>query len=233
MNKIGIFAYNFPHWKTQQTIQNLILSGRKPDVIFAADRVKLSHYQSKIRITPRDRLLWHPREIAEHFGIPYHVVIHNSEETSSLVKEYNLDVGIISGSRILKPISFENFHIGVINMHPGILPENRGLDTIKWAIIKDLPQGASLHLIDKNIDRGLLIIKSEIEIYGDDTLIDLQIRVQNLEQKLLLDSLKMIDEKQISDFTPLGVGNYNSAVPEEIESSLMEKLLEYVNKHSS
>ena len=194
MNKIGIFGYNFPHWKTQQTIQNLVISGRRPDIIFAADKVKLSHYQSKIRIAPRDFHLWHPRKIAEHFGIPYHVVIHNSEETASMVKEYDLDIGVISGARILKEqIAFENFHIGVINMHPGILPENRGLDTIKWAIINDLPQGASVHIIDRNIDRGRLICKSQIEIYDDDTLVDLQIRVQNKEQELLLKSLEIIE----------------------------------------
>ena len=233
MKKIGIFAYNFPHWKTQQTLINLILSGRKPVAIFAADRVKLSHYQSKVRITPRDRFLWHPREIAKHFEIPYHVVIHNSEETSALVKEHSLDIGIISGSRILKPISFENFKIGVINLHPGILPENRGLDTIKWAIIKDFPQGATAHLIDKNIDRGQLIVKSQIQIYGDDTLIDLQMRVQDLEQELLLKSLEILEKQGIENFSELGVGNYNSAVPEDEESSLMEKFSVYLKNHSS
>jgi len=45
------------------------------------------------------------------------------------------------------------FKIGVLNMHPGILPDNRGLDTIKWAIMKDMKQGVSCHLISKEIDR--------------------------------------------------------------------------------
>ena len=233
MRRVGIFGYNFPHWKTQQTILNLVISGRRPDVVFAADKVKLSHYQSKIRIAPQGLHLWHPKKIAEHFGIPYHVVTHNSEETALMVKEYDLDIGVISGARILKPIAFENFHIGVINMHPGILPENRGLDTIKWAIINDLPQGASVHIIDRNIDRGQLICKSQIEIYSDDTLVDIQIRVQNKEQELLLKSLEIIEDKGESNFPKLGVGNYNSSVPEDVESTLMARFSEYVKKHSS
>ena len=177
--------------------------------------------------------LWHPRKLAEHFGIPYHVVTHNSKETASIVTEYGLEIGVISGARILKPIAFENFHVGVINMHPGILPENRGLDTIKWAIINDLPQGASVHIIDRNIDRGRLICKSQIGIYSDDTLVDIQIRVQNKEQELLLKSLEIIENKGVSNFPKLGVGNYNSSVPEDVESKLMDRFSEYVKKHSS
>ena len=48
--KIGIFAYNFEHWKTQQGIINLCMAGYKPSIIFAADPVELSFYKSKIKI---------------------------------------------------------------------------------------------------------------------------------------------------------------------------------------
>ena len=41
------------------------------------------------------------------------------------------------GARILKPSAFSPFRKGVMNMHPGILPDNRGLDTIKWAILNN------------------------------------------------------------------------------------------------
>ena len=74
---IGIFAYNFPHWKTQEGINNLILNGFTPKVIMAADPVKLNFYQSKIRISPKDLYLTHPKIIAKKHGIDYKVVIHN------------------------------------------------------------------------------------------------------------------------------------------------------------
>jgi phosphoribosylglycinamide formyltransferase-1 len=226
---IGIFAYNFPHWKTQEGINNLIASGNKPKVIFAADPVELNFYKSKIRITPKDLYLNHPKKIAEQYGIDYRVVVHNSEETQKLVEEYNLDLGIILGARILKPIAFESFNIGVLNMHPGLLPENRGLDNIKWAILDDIPQGVTAHLIDKSIDRGIVITKSTIEVYKDDTLLDLNIRIQNLEQKLMIDSILAL-----RDNTPtqaLGVGTYYKAVPEDVEKLLHRKFIEYKTKN--
>ena len=156
---IGIFAYNFPHWKTQEGLNNLMINGYKPKLILATNPVTLNFYQSKIRITPKDLYLHHPKDIATFYDIPYKVIIHNSQETADLVKQYDLDLGIILGARILKPIAFENFNIGVLNMHPGILPENRGLDNIKWAVINNHPQGVTTHLIDDKIDRGKLIDK--------------------------------------------------------------------------
>ena len=226
---IGVFAYNFPHWKTQEGINNLILSGNKPKVIFAANPVKLNFYKSKIRITPKDLYLTHPKEIARQHEIDYKIVTHNSEETKNLVKEYNLDLGIILGARILKPIAFENFTIGVLNMHPGLLPENRGLDNIKWAILDNIPQGVTTHLIDKSIDRGKCILKEEIKIYKDDSLVDLNIRIQNLEQKLMINSIEFL--KEFEPLNTLGEGNYYKSVPEYLEKTLDSKFNEYKNKY--
>lgn len=106
------------------------------------------------------------------------------------------------------------------------------MNTIKWAIINYLSQGASVHIIDSNIDSGQLICKSHVEIYSDDTLVEIQIRVQNKEQELLLKSLEIIQESGEINFPKLGVGNYNSYVPEDLESTLMARLSGYVKKQS-
>lgn len=225
---IGIFAYNFPHWKTQEGLHNLFLHGYKPKVILAANPVKLNFYQSKIRISPKDLYLQHPKDLAKRYDINYNVVKHNSQETADIVKYYNLDLGIILGARILKPIAFENFNIGVLNMHPGVLPQNRGLDNIKWAIIDGLPQGVTTHLIDSKIDRGIMIEQDIINIYEDDTIMDMHIRVQNLEQRLMISSINKIQNGIIGKTLP--EGNYYKAVPPEIERILNEKLKQYKTK---
>tara|TARA_R100001082_G_scaffold110310_1_gene89897 strand:+ start:4091 stop:4792 length:702 start_codon:yes stop_codon:yes gene_type:complete len=229
--KIGIFAYNFSHWKTQQGITNLAISGVKPEVIFAADRVNLNFYKSKIRTSPKDLHLVHPKDIASHYKIDYKIVTHNSEEVYNITKERGLDLGIILGARILKPIAFRGFKKGVLNMHPGILPENRGLDTIKWAIIKNMPQGVTTHLINEKIDRGLLVEKELIKVYKDDTLLDLQIRIQNLEQKLMLSSIKILNEKSSTNgLKNILEGSYNKSMSPDIERELFHKFGKYKEK---
>tara|TARA_R110001583_G_scaffold61412_1_gene181519 strand:+ start:41 stop:736 length:696 start_codon:yes stop_codon:yes gene_type:complete len=230
--KIGVFAYNFPHWKTQEGIHNLVVNGFKPDVILAADPIPLNFPQSKIRISPKDLYLTHPKKIAESYSIDYHVIPHNSQQALDLIKQYDLDLGVILGARILKPMVINGFKTGVLNMHPGILPQNRGLDNIKWAIIDDLPQGVTTHLIDGKIDRGLFIEKSTIEIYTDDTLLDIHLRIQNKEQQLMISALNTIQNVGIGS-VELSEGNYYKAVPYEIEQYLMETFESYKQKHSS
>tara|TARA_R100000008_G_scaffold86624_1_gene80527 strand:- start:3349 stop:4050 length:702 start_codon:yes stop_codon:yes gene_type:complete len=223
--KIGIFAYNFRHWKTQAGIQNLCMAGYKPEVIFAADPVELKFYQSKIRVSPKDLFLWHPKELCDFYSIDYHVVRHNSEETATIVKKASLDLGIILGARILKPVAFRDFSIGVMNMHPGILPQNRGLDNLKWAIIDKKPQGVTTHLINDKIDRGQQILQEKIKIYEDDTLLDIHLRLQHLEQKLMIDSVSVLSRSP--KLKTIKKGTYYKSVPPEREAKMMQMFDDY------
>ena len=116
-------------------------------------------------------------------------------------------------------------------MHPGILPQNRGLDNLKWGILNDIPQGVTAHLIDKNIDRGLMIMQDTVQVYEDDTLVDLHIRIQNLEQRLMIESLTYLEGHGKSDLQALPKGTYYKSVPPELEISLMEKFEEYKDKN--
>jgi len=215
---IGIFTYNFPHWKTQNGLFNLTVNGYKPKVIFSANPVELNFYKSKKRISPKDLYLIEPKKIAQTFEIPYFVLNHNSKETIGLVEKFDLDLGIILGARILKKEIIEKFKIGILNMHPGILPDNRGLDNIKWSILKDLPIGVTSHLINHEIDKGLLIDKQIINIYNDDTILDLHIRNQNLEQKMMIESIKFLEKNK--NLNTLGNGEYFKSVPLELEEEL-------------
>ena len=223
---IGDFAYNFKHKKTQETLLTLFMHDYKISCIFAADSVELNFYQSKIRVVPKGLNYVHPNKIAEKLDIPYHVVEHNSKECEGLVKKYDLDMGVIAGARILKDNVIKQFKIGVLNMHPGTLPQNRGLDNLKWAILKDFKQGVSCHLISKEIDKGKLIIKKELEVYGDDTLLDIDLRIQNTEQDLMIESLKILESGK-KDFEDVAEGNYFEAVPKELEKDLFKKFEEY------
>ena len=224
--KLGIFVYNFEHKKTQEGLLNLFLNGYKIECIFAANPVKLNFYQSKTRVVPKGLSYMHPKKIAKILNIPYHVVVHNSKECEDLIKKYALDLGIILGARILKKSVIDAFKIGIINLHLGLLPQNRGLDNIKWAILKNLKQGATIHLINEKVDHGRFILQTEIKVYKDDTLIDIFLRIQNLEQMLMIEALKILESGK-RDFQPLGDGNYFKAVPPEQERVLFKKFKEY------
>ena len=230
--KIGVFAYNFPHKKTQEGLLHLFLQVYRIECVLAADPVQLRFYQSKLRIAPRGVPYTHPRVVAERIGADYHVVAHDSAEAHDLIRSHDLDLGVILGARILKKPTIDAFNVGVLNLHPGLLPENRGLDNIKWAILKMWPQGVTGHLIDEKIDCGSLIDRREVDVFDDDTLLDVFLRVQNTEL-LVLDRCLEVLNGGTRDFSPLGESNYFKAVPAKEEALLMETFDRYKQSYST
>jgi len=218
--KIGIFTYNFPHYKTQQGVFNLFLNGIKVNVAFVAEPVKIGFYTSKIRISPKYTNVTNTVDILNKFNIDCHIVKHNSQDTIDLINEYNLDVGIILGARIIKKDIIKAFNIGILNLHPGLIPINRGLDNVKWAIVDNLKQGVTSHLISHEIDKGSIIEVQEIEVFEDDTLVDIHIRIQELEQSMMIEAIKKI-ENGTPFVTVIDDGKYNKSLDTKSESSLL------------
>jgi len=230
--KIGVFAYNIPHKKTFEGLMNLLIHDIPIECILATNPVKLDFYQSQVRISPKGLVYPHPNKIAARFNIPYTVVPHNAPEAVDIIKHHGLDLGIILGARIIKSPVIDSFKIGILNLHPGLLPENRGLDTVKWAILDSIPQGATAHLIDARIDWGRKITSQVCEVYTDDTLLDILLRVQSVEQQLMLESVRLIESGRKFEFTT-SVGKYNKAVSPEKEREMLARFENYKQHYSA
>jgi phosphoribosylglycinamide formyltransferase-1 len=229
--KIGVFAYNWPHYKTQTGLLNMYLNSIKPDIVFAADPVELKFYKSKKRTCVKSIRLHDTQKICQSLDIDFVNVEHNSEECEKYIRKRDLDLGIILGARIIKNNIINSFKIGIINMHPGILPENRGLDNLKWAIIKQMPQGVTTHLIDSKIDLGHMIDCQHIVIDKDDTIFDIQLKLQNKEQDMLLEAIQVISNKNYTKkIKKIDKGSYHKSVPAEIEKDLEIYFKKYIEK---
>lgn len=214
--KLAVFGYNFKHWKTQNGLLNMCCSGFKPDLVILQNHKELKHKQSSYSIVPKDQYLQEPKDVCEALGIEYLICDHDDNTLADMLKDCGFDVGVILGARILKSHTIKAFNLGVINMHPAILPDNRGLDNIKWSIFKNLPIGVTVHWIDEKIDRGHLILKDTVNLYKKDELKEVVLRNQNLEQKLLIDALKHISVHGF-EYNPLGEGTYFKAVHDGID----------------
>lgn len=230
--KTGVFIYSFPHWKSQNGLFNLCFNNYKPALALAADPIELNFYQSKIRTSTQDLYLQKTEDLCKYYNIPYHNVVHNSTETVKIIKKNKLDLGVILGARILKKEIVNAFNIGIINMHPGILPENRGLDNIKWSVVKNLPIGVTSHFIDSKIDMGEKLLSQTIKIHPDDEFLDFCVRNQNLEQELMVKTLnKITSEYPHIKTSTLGKGFYHRALNPEIEQHLYEHTAIYKERH--
>ena len=70
---------------------------------------------------------------------------------------------------ILRPPFLSLFPKRVVNLHPSLLPWNRGQYPNVWSIIEGTPAGTTLHYIDAGIDTGEILAQREIAIEPVDT----------------------------------------------------------------
>ena len=66
---------------------------------------------------------------------------------------------------------------GAVNLHPALLPYNRGWHTPTWAILDGTPAGATLHFMDEGVDSGDIVHQREVAVRPDDTADSLYQRV--------------------------------------------------------
>lgn len=227
--KIALFAYNFPHKKTQDFIFRLLAEGLKIEVIYAADPVKLNIPPSGIKTKINHLGLLHPRKIAENLGIDYMVVNHDSAELCEDSRNRKINLGIIAGARILKEHIIDSFSLGIINFHPGVIPYARGLDALLWSVYYKHPLGVTAHLVDKRVDAGRIIEIQEISIYKKDTLLDLSERLYEIQLDMLLSSVQKVAENKTYELADYG--SYNRKMPLEEERVTLTLLSDYLEKY--
>lgn len=71
--------------------------------------------------------------------------------------------------------------VAPLNLHPAYLPYNRGWHTPSWALLDGTPFGATLHLMNTEVDAGPIVERQELPIRPDDTAHSLYQRVKGLE----------------------------------------------------
>ena len=76
----------------------------------------------------------------------------------------NYDLGIQGGCGILKKKIIGKFRIGIINFHPGDLPEYRGCSAPEYQILEGKPVVCTCHIIDEGIDSGPIYKKKELDL---------------------------------------------------------------------
>lgn len=228
MNK-ALFVYDFPHKKSQEFLIKLWLENLEPEVVIAAPYKELSEKEmnvSEIRVKPNHKNIVHPKKVAKKMDIPYYVSEHNSEKTRKLLNEYKIDLGIIGGARILKDEIIKSCDYGILNFHPGILPDNRGLDALKWAILKDIPPGVTAHLINRKVDSGKIVMTKKITIKEDDTFVDLSLRLFETQLEILPVAINKVKNKDSFIEIDINQGFYHSKFPKEKDELLLKKFKE-------
>lgn len=87
----------------------------------------------------------------------------NDESTLKILRQENIDLIINARTRsIFKVPVLQTPRLGCVNIHHGLLPEQRGLMCDFWAHAEKIPCGFSLHEMTQKIDDGRIIRRVEV-----------------------------------------------------------------------
>tara|TARA_R100000008_G_C3577003_1_gene165897 strand:- start:629 stop:1378 length:750 start_codon:yes stop_codon:yes gene_type:complete len=110
--------------------------------------------------------------------------------------------------KIVKQRAIDSVGLGFINLHPSLLPFNRGKHPYYWSIVDGTPAGVTLHFIDASIDKGDILFQKEIET-----------SITTTGESLYAESLKRITELFIDSYEKIINGDLDPKKQSENDST--------------
>lgn len=154
------------HPYAREMLRQLLARDHVPTVILEEDSAVGDTEREKFL----ERIAGHPlapevAEQAEARGVPIRrMEVHRSEALLHELGSIDLDLIVLGGTRILRGPILSHPRDGVINSHPGLLPDCRGSASPAWSVYHDIPIGSTTHFCDEGIDTGDLLLRRTIDV---------------------------------------------------------------------
>ncbi|MDP7659370.1 MAG: formyltransferase family protein [Candidatus Thalassarchaeaceae archaeon] len=167
------FAYLLlkEHPYGREMLRQILSEGFIPTIVITEDSVIGDEEREKFlkRIEGNDIAPTIEAQLSElssqGIDVPHiEVPIHNSEEVMPHIRDLPLDLIVFGGTRIIRGEILDHPSDGVINSHPGLLPDCRGSASPAWSVYHDIPIGSSTHFCDNGIDTGELLLRREVPV---------------------------------------------------------------------
>ena len=137
-------------------------------------------------------------DIAAEYNIPVFLP-HKPGEIIETLAELHADAAILAAyGRIISQQVIDLFPMGIINIHPSLLPSFRGPTPIESAIISgENTTGVSIMKLTSGMDEGPIYAKQSVELRGDEDKFELYETLSRIGSSLLFDTLPTILNGQL------------------------------------
>jgi phosphoribosylglycinamide formyltransferase-1 len=147
-------------------------------------------------------------ERAREFGVPTTVLspVQNGARLSpgaeallvSIVERERPDLIALCGfMRLLRASSLGRIGVPILNVHPSLLPQFRGLNAQRQAIEAGVAEtGATVHRVDAGMDTGAIVLQGKMRINPGESAEELAERLLPLEYKLYVDAIRNLQEER-------------------------------------
>lgn len=122
------------------------------------------------------------------------------KHTLELLNEWMPDLVVLAGfMRVLSAEFIAAVPCAMINLHPSLLPNYKGLDTHERVLQSgDKLHGCSVHVVTAELDAGQVLTQAVLAVKQNESPESLRLRVQKLEHQLVPFTLELIAKDVLS-----------------------------------
>jgi len=186
----------------------VLISGRGSNMAALIEAAKTKDYPAEIALVVSNRPEAGGLLVARAAGIATETVDHTKfsgdrnrfeHEIQSLLEKYRIEIICLAGfMRLLTADFLERWQWRILNIHPALLPDFKGLDTHKRVIDAGVKiHGATVHFVVPQLDSGPVIAQGAINVRPGDSEEALAVRVLKVEHRIYPLALKLVAEGRV------------------------------------
>lgn len=186
----------------------VLASGHGSNLQALLDRIATGHVQAKVVLVASDRPDAVALERARKAKVPAILALPPEAGEKRAAYDARLlepllaaraDILVLAGyMRIVGPSLLAAFPGRVVNIHPSLLPQFKGLDAVGQAhAAKVAETGCTTHLVTGDLDGGPILLQAGLKLHPGESVDDLRRRVLKLEHLLLPRTVQLFAEGRV------------------------------------
>jgi phosphoribosylglycinamide formyltransferase-1 len=181
----------------------ILISGRGSNMTALIEAARADDFPAEIVLVVSNRPDAAGLDRARAFGIPTAVIDHVvfgrdraafEHALDQKLRDQAIDLVCLAGfMRLLTPWFVDRWSGRMLNIHPSLLPQFKGLDTHRRALEAGAERhGATVHFVVSEMDAGPIVVQDSVVVRADDTEQTLAARVLELEHQLYPRALRAV-----------------------------------------
>jgi phosphoribosylglycinamide formyltransferase 1 len=179
----------------------ILLSGRGSNFEAIADSIETGRLDAEIAIVISNRPDARGLATARERGLPAICISSKGvpredydRQLIAKLKNRRVDLVCLAGfMRLLTAEFCREFPLGILNIHPSLLPAFPGLDAQKQALEHGVKiSGCTVHFVDEHLDAGPIVLQAAVPVLADDTAETLSERILKEEHRIYSEAIGMV-----------------------------------------
>jgi phosphoribosylglycinamide formyltransferase-1 len=191
----------------------ILISGRGSNMAALIDAAKAPDYPAEIVLVVSNRPdalgLVHAREAGIATALIDHRAFGADREAferaiDAALDDHRIDLVCLAGfMRLFTPWFVSRWSGRMLNIHPALLPEFKGLNTHRRALEAGAKRhGATVHFVAAEMDSGPIIVQEAVPVLDGDTEETLSHRVLEAEHRIYPEALRRVAEGRVAVTLP-------------------------------